>query len=107
LKDNQLLRVIKRYEIEGIMYMFHDHPISAHFATQATYDKIKERYYWKGMLKDIESYVKSCNQCQRRGKPIKKHELHSITVKEPFYQMGIDIVGPLPITNRNNKYIVQ
>ena len=47
VKDNQLLRVIRRYEIEGIMYMFHDHPISAHFATQTTYDKIKERYFGK------------------------------------------------------------
>ena len=55
---------------------------------------------------DLETYVKSCNQCQKRGKPIKKHELHSIAVKEPFYQIGIDIVGPLPITNKNNRYIV-
>jgi len=104
--NNQLLRVIRKHEFEGIMYIFHDHPLSAHFATQTTYEKIKERYYWNGMLKDIETYVKSCDECQRRGKPIKKHELHPITVKEPFYQIGIDIVGPLPLTNHNNKYIV-
>ena len=42
----------------------------------------------------------------RRGKPKEKNELHSIEVKEPFYQIGIDIVGPLPITERNNRYIV-
>ena len=47
------------------------------------------------MRKDIEAYVKSCNNCQRRGKPIGKHELNVIKVKEPFYQIGIDIVGPL------------
>ena len=104
--NNQSLRVIRKHEFEGIMYIFHDHPLSAHFATQTTYEKIKERYYWNGMLKDIETYVKSCDECQRRGKPIKKHELHPITVKEPFYQIGIDIVGPLPLTNHNNKYIV-
>ncbi len=40
------------------------------------------------MLKDIETYVKSCDQCQRRGKPQGKNELHPIQVKEPFYQMG-------------------
>jgi hypothetical protein len=104
--NNQRLKVIQRYEFEGLMYLFHDHEISAHFGIQTTYEKIKERYYWKGMLKDIEAYIKSCKQCQLRGKPVGKHELHSIRVKEPFYQIGIDIVGPLPITEKRNKYIV-
>jgi len=105
-KKDKLLKVIKRYEFEGLMYLFHDHELSAHFGIQTTSEKIKERYYWKGMQKDIETYVKSCDQCQRRGKPIGKHELHSIQVKEPFYQIGIDIVGPLPRTEKGNKYIV-
>ena len=105
-RSNQLLQVIRRHEFEGLMYLFHDHPISAHFATQTTYEKIKDRYYWKGMLKDIETYVKSCDQCQRRGKPIGKHELNPIEVKEPFYQIGIDLVGPLPITQKGNRYII-
>ena len=105
-KENQLLKVIRRHEFEGLMYLFHDHPISAHFAIQSTYEKIRERYYWKGMLKDIDTYVKSCDQCQRRGKPREKHELNPIEVKEPFYQIGIDLVGPLPTTQRENQYII-
>jgi len=105
-KNDKLLKVIRRYEWEAVMYMMHDHPTSAHFGVKATYNKVKEKYNWKGMLKDIETYVKSCDQCQRRGKPQGKNELHPIRVKEPFYQIGIDIVGPLPITNRGNKYIV-
>ena len=104
-KSEQLLKVIRRYEFEGLMYLFHDHQISAHFGIQTTYEKIKERYYWKGMLKDIETYIKSCDQCQRRGKPIGKHELNPIETKEPFYQIGIDLVGPLPQTQKENKYI--
>jgi hypothetical protein len=106
IENNKRLRVIRRYEFEGIMYMFHDHQLSAHFGIQPTYDKIRERYFWKGMLKDIETYVKSCDQCQRRGKPKGKHELHPISVKGSFYQIGIDIVGPLPKTQQNNRYIV-
>ena len=100
------LRVIKRYELEGLLYMFHDNEISAYFSTQITYEKIKQRYWWKGMRKDIEEYVKTCDRCQRRGKPSGKHELHPIKVKHPFYQIGIDIVGPLPKTFQSNKYIV-
>ena len=106
IKNNEELKVIKNYEFEGIMYIAHDHELSGHFGIDATYDRIKNKYYWKGMRKDIEAYVKSCNNCQRRGKPIGKHELNVIKVKEPFYQMGIDIIGPLKITERNNRYIV-
>lgn len=105
-KNQRLLKVIRRYELEPIMYFMHDHSLSAHFGIQATKNKVKEKYYWPGMSRDIEDYVKSCDQCQRRGRPNNKHELHSIEIKEPFYYIGIDIVGPLPITKNNNRYIV-
>src|SRR6266498_2966820 len=54
----------------------------------------------------ILNYIQTCDQCQRRGKTTDKNELHSIKVKEPFYQWRIDIVGPLTETSRGNKYIV-
>ena len=41
----------------------HDHLLSAYFEIQITKDKIKEKYYWPGMSKDIEDYVKLCDQC--------------------------------------------
>jgi hypothetical protein len=106
-KNNEkLLKIIRRHELEVIMFIMHDHPISAHFAIEATFNKIRERYYWPKMYEDIKIYVESCDQCQRRGKPQKRNELHPIEVIEPFYQVGIDIVGPLPKTDRNNRYIV-
>jgi hypothetical protein len=106
IKEDKLLRVIRKYEFEGLMYMMHNHELSAHFGIKATQNKIREKYYWKNMLKDIEIYVKSCDSCQRRGKPVGKNELHPIKVREPFYQVGIDFVGPLPVTELGNKYII-
>ena len=104
--EGKRLQVIRRWEMEGVLYMMHDHPISAHFGVKATYEKIKERYYWKGIKEDVKVYVKSCNKCQKRNKPKGKNELHSIEAKEPFYMVGIDFVGPLPITEKGNKYII-
>src|SRR5438445_11074691 len=105
-KREKRLQVIRRWEMEGVLYMMHDHMLSAHFGIKATYEKTKERYYWKGLKEDVETYVKSCDKCQRREKPNGKHELHPIEVKEPFYMIGIDFVGPLPITEKGNKYII-
>jgi hypothetical protein len=92
-KNEKKLQVIRRFELEGIMYMMHDHPTAGHFGINATYERIKERFYWNKMKDDVERYVKSCDQCQRRGKPRNKNELHSIKVIEPFYQIGIDYVS--------------
>src|SRR2546423_124142 len=106
-QDNKkLLKVIRRHELEVVMFIMHDHPISAHFASRTTFEKMKERYYWPRMYDDIKIYVDSCNQCQRRGNPQNKNELHPVEIIELFYQIGIDIVGPLPKTDRDNKYIV-
>src|SRR5215469_8337776 len=69
IKGDNKLRIIRRFELEGIMYMMHDHPTSAHFGINATYEKIRERYYWKNMRKDVEEYIKTCDQCQKREKP--------------------------------------
>jgi Integrase zinc binding domain/Integrase core domain len=88
------------------MYLLHDYELSAHFGIKATQEKVKEKYYWKGMDKDIEEYVKSCDKCQKRGKINSKYPLNPIEVKEPFYQIGIDFVGPLPSTKRKKRYII-
>ena len=106
LKDGKRLKVIRKYEFEGIMYLMHDHELSAHFGRKTTYEKVKEKYWWKGMIKDIEEYVKTCDNCQRRNKLIGKHELNPIEVKEPFHMIEIDVVGPLSETTNGNKYIV-
>ncbi|GET57239.1 putative integrase core domain protein [Rhizophagus irregularis DAOM 181602=DAOM 197198] len=105
-KQNNLLRVIRRHELEPVLFMFHNDPTAAHFSVDTMFDKIQSRYYWPQMYNDIRSYVMSCDSCQRRGKQKTKLPLHPIPVESPFHQIGIDFVGPLPITTNGNKYII-
>jgi hypothetical protein len=86
--------------------MMHNNPTLGYFATDIMFEKIRLRYYWPQMYKNIKSYVQSCDQCQRRGKYKRIEPFHPIPVFEPFYQIGIDIVGPLPRTKNGNRYIV-
>ena len=105
-EKGKLLRVIQRHELEQLLYMMHNHPTARHMGIDATYKRVKERYYWNQMYDDIKKYVQTCNACQRFGKPQRNESLHSIEVGKPFERVGIDIVGPLPKTTRGNKYIV-
>ena len=102
----KLYRIIRKEELPAILYMMHNDPTSGHFATDAMFHKIKARYYWPQYYEDIKKYVESCDACQRRGRSKKNNLLHPIPVHSPFYQIGIDFVGPLPRTKRGKKYII-
>lgn len=105
-KEGNLLRVIRPYEMEPVLYMMHNDPSAGHFSTEIMFDKIRSRYYWPQMYENIRQYVQSCDACQRRGKPKNQQLLHPIPVHSPFFQVGIDFVGPLPLTKNGNKYII-
>jgi hypothetical protein len=86
--------------------MMHKHPTAGHLGTDAMYYKISERYYWDQMYRDIKEYVQTCEDCQKRQKGRRKEPLHLIQIGRAFERIGIDLVGPLPITDQNNRYII-
>ena len=107
-KDNphRPIKVVKENEIETILHHTHSDPLAGHFSLEETYRRIKIRYYWPQMYDDARKYVRSCDECQRRGKNQRTEPLHPIKVGQPFDRLGMDIVGPLPKTSRGNMYIV-
>ncbi|GFX99163.1 transposon Ty3-G Gag-Pol polyprotein [Trichonephila clavipes] len=57
----------------------------------------------------MERFVKTCDQCQRAGKPNdkKKAPLKLVPViQEVFTKLNIDACGPLPITSKGNRYLI-
>ena len=82
--------------------MMHKHPTAGHLGTNAMFYKIAERYYWDQMYRDIKEYVRTCEECQKRLKSKRKEPLHPIQVGRAFERIGIDLVGPLPITQQQN-----
>ena len=104
--SRKLYRIITKDELATVLYMMHNDPTSGHLGIDATFNKIRSRYYWPQYYEDIKKYVEACDACQRRGRPRRHNELYPIPVNSPFYQIGIDIVGPLPRTQRGKKYIV-
>ena len=66
----------------------HNHPIGGHFGKDATYNRINTRFWWKGMYKDIERHIKTCDSCQRRGNKGGSGYLNPIEVGRPFERIG-------------------
>lgn len=91
-----------------ILSNVHDHVSGAHFGVHKTFDKIKQRYWWKGMYKDVEHWCKSCTECSMRKSPrnSNKAPLLPIPVEGAFDRVAVDVLGPFPLSNKGNRYIV-
>ena len=93
-----------------LMSVAHENLMSGHLGIRKTYEKLHNLFYWPSMRKDVKVFVNSCHPCQLSGKPnkrIPKAPLINIpSVGEPFEEVVIDLVGPLPKSKRGNQYIL-
>lgn len=99
----------RKEEIPIILEEYHSNPISGHIGFHKTYKKVKSFYKWENMKKDIKKFIKQCKSCQEnklnRKKGRNPMEITS-TSTEAFQKVSLDIVGPLPVTENGNKYIL-
>lgn len=94
-------------EINNIIKEFHDNPIlGGHPGRKRLLDKIKTKYFWKKMSKDVSNYVKSCHSC-KINKPINKSVENMIITPTPqkaFDIVLIDTIGPMIRSDNGNEY---
>ncbi|CAF1327080.1 unnamed protein product [Rotaria sordida] len=94
-----------------ILQIYHDTAANgAHFGRDKTIHKIKQRYFWPSMYKDINNYIKSCIPCAQFNPRRQKNPgtLRPIKPPEGVWQLvSMDFHGPTtPTSQRGNKYII-
>ena len=90
-----------------LMISCHDTPCSGHAGTRKSIDKMKKHFTWHKMGKDVKIHIQQCSVCNKwktGRKP--KAALVKYTVGNPLNRIGIDIVGPLPLTQKKNRYLL-
>ncbi|KAL0832527.1 hypothetical protein ABMA28_000738 [Loxostege sticticalis] len=104
--DAQLL--VPEHEWANILGAYHDDPLAGHYGADKTYEKIAKRYYWSGMRKYIESYVRKCVDCQRFKPSNQKPAglLQTTIMNQRFEIIAFDLFGPLPPTNDGKTWIL-
>jgi hypothetical protein len=109
LTTQQYRTVIPQSLRAECLQQYHDASCGGHLGNARTYASIADKFYWPTMYADIKSYIQSCLKCGAR-----KAEFHHVKAplysiprpSEPFDALGIDVLGPLPKTNKGNKYIL-
>jgi hypothetical protein len=114
-KDNVIYRnnkiyVPKNKEIrDDILHDHHDSPDVGHPGIHCMLELIKRTYWWPMIKTDIQNYVKGCSACQK-NKIIRQPGHISLSPlpipKQPWQEISIDMIGPLPKSDEYNSILV-
>ena len=80
-----------------ILHFCHDHLMSGHFASNRTYKRFQEKYFWPKAFMDVEDFVKSCKKCNQFNPPRTnyiKAPLQPINTQQRFQLVCYDLAGP-------------
>ena len=91
-----------------VLQEVHDGVMGGHFGCRKTYEKVKLKYYWYELKNDVNNWVLSCDICASDKAPYKrpKAPLGSLGVGAAMVTLSTDVIGPFPMTPRNNRYIL-
>ncbi|UYV65600.1 hypothetical protein LAZ67_3004808, partial [Cordylochernes scorpioides] len=106
---NQHLLVIPKHLRLELLKSLHDAPTAGHLGFSKTYERVKNKYFWPGLLRDIRKYVAHCKECQRKKQSTQKPPglLKAIPpASSPFQRVGMDLLGRFPKSDTGNKWII-
>ena len=87
-KPESMREVQREVERDRIIRAFHGNPAGGcHFGVTATFNKLSERYYWRGMYNAVLDAVNACEECQRQN-TLKKGPSQLHPVPFPEYASG-------------------
>ena len=93
---------------ETVMELCHELPSAGHQGTERTLSKVKDRYHWYNMSRDIRTFVLTCEICSKHKKPTRYARCHMTPYHAgaPMERVHLDFMGPLPKTKRGNEHIL-
>ena len=86
---------------------YHDSPMGMHRGRDATYHALSRDFYWRNLSKHVRNWIRRCPHCIRFKSTQPAHGPMQIRMyKYPFHTLGVDYVGPLPVSPAENKWIL-
>ena len=91
-----------------VLHLGHDHVLRGHYDRAKTHERLREKFWWPGMYKDVQSWVQQCEDCQRRKRPGKPWTgaMQPLEAVRPLHLVGVDHLGPFPTSLEGNKYLL-
>jgi hypothetical protein len=98
---------IPRSVRQRVMQYAHDSKLSNHPGVVHMYDTLREFIWWPHMLTEVAQYVFKCADCLKGKRKQQKILTQPMSIPTaPWSVVATDFVGPLPITDSGNQYIL-
>ena len=94
---------------EEVIKLGHGTIQSGHFGIARTYERLRNYFYFPKMIKVIHKYIRSCQDCLSAKAPRVKEPGHLFPIpfaNYPFERVGMDLVGPIQASSKQNNYIL-
>lgn len=93
---------------QEVLENMHNSLMSGHLGKNKTKGKIIQSFYWFEMREDITLWISNCDICAANKPPPKtpRAPLGEMPTGSVLDRLSTDLLGPLPITPRNNRYIL-
>ena len=84
--------VAKKEEQEELLSAYHESPWAGHCGTWATFDKLKGKYWWPGLYRDVHRFVTTCESCQMHSLVRHRDKLHPTYPPTVHFKWMVDLV---------------
>jgi hypothetical protein len=100
--------VIPTTLVPTVIMSYHDLPFTALQGVSRTVEFISKKYWWETLRKDESEFIGKCDACAKRktGRRVIAPMGEAIVAKEFLDVVSLVIVGPLPLSERGNRYLL-
>ena len=72
--------------------------LNCHLGEAKVLEKLKERFYWSGHVRDVKNWCQTCGACAHRKHPTPKNnaKLPTVCIVYPMQMVAADILDSLP-----------
>eukprot|EP00731_Ephydatia_muelleri_P003753 Em0001g3753a len=93
---------------DQVLKELHEGAVGGHLGESKMLGRLKERFYWPSCSEAVSDWCKSCIKCATRKTTVPKPRagLQTIRAGYPMQIVCVDIMGPLPETERGSKYVL-
>ncbi|GBG62610.1 hypothetical protein CBR_g31246 [Chara braunii] len=102
----------------GLLGEFHDAPATGHFRVNRTIGRLRQRFWWPGVLGDLTRYCESCEVCRRCKSrnhrpygelrplpvPLQRREAIAMDITGPFPKNKTGVDGILTVVDQLTKF---
>jgi hypothetical protein len=100
--------LVPKDKIKHVMEKYHFEPTLGHLGVKKAFFAISQYYYWHCTSRDIRKFVQKCHQCQkfRAVQSASVGLMNPVSLLPPWKIVAMDIIGPLVMTPRRNRFIL-